>query len=114
MDIEIEILSITDEPEVIPLPTNLPEIFHQQVAQLESKIKVPSAANNSAKQILRSFVNQIVVHPGPNRGQTDIEVFGSLADILVAANNLENRTAKNLSVGKSGARGRRSPFILYQ
>jgi site-specific DNA recombinase len=105
VETESELQSITDRPEIIKLPTNLPEIYHQQIAQLESKIRIPSATNDAAKQILRSFVDKIVVYPGPGRGITEIEVFGSLADILAAANSPNEEAAYHRSVAKVVPRG---------
>ncbi len=85
--VESEMQNSHPAPREIELPTNLPDIYHDHVTNIETKIKSASGENDSAKRILRSFVERIVVHPGNHRGETEIEVFGSLAAILEVTNN---------------------------
>ena len=104
-DIEANMLAKKEIPDSCALPLNFPEIYRQQVTQLETKIKNPSATYDEAKNILRSFVEKIVVHPKPGRGNAEIEVFGSLADIIAASSLTTNHDVTDESVGMMVPRG---------
>lgn len=68
-----------------PMPAihpNLAQIYNDKVAQLEKELADPAVAAE-AKSVLRSMIKTIVISPGPERGQVEIELHGELAPLLV-------------------------------
>ncbi len=72
-----EIDSLATAPTIHP---NLPELYARRVAALESHLK--EGGGEAAREVLRSLIRRIVVHPGEKRGETRISVQGSVPEIL--------------------------------
>ncbi len=76
-----------------------------EVADLEATLKRCPAERAAVSQILRSLIERIVVHPGERRGETEIEVEGSIVAILDFASQAQGEQTPNRSVGVVVPRG---------
>ena len=92
-------------PEVVELHPNLPELYRLRVADLESTLRHSPVERAAACQILRQLIEGIVVYPGEGRGETLIEVTGSIAAILEMACQAPKIQTPNRSVGMVVPRG---------
>jgi site-specific DNA recombinase len=68
--------------EPVELHPNLPELYRRRVADLEGALTRAPAERAAAREILRSFIERVVVYPGDRRGETIIKLEGSIAAIL--------------------------------
>ena len=81
--------------EPVELHPNLPELYRRRVADLENALKRAPAERAAAREILRSFIEGVVVYPGDRRGETTIKLEGSIAAVLDFARFRSSEQAPN-------------------
>jgi site-specific DNA recombinase len=102
--LEQELREVGTTPSLPELPSDLPEIYRRQVAELEATLFGHEVERAAATEILRSLIEGIEVRPGKSPRETTIEVTGSITGILdVALGSL--KYGPNRSVGKVVPRG---------
>lgn len=95
-----------DAAAAIVLHPRLPELYRDRIAALEEALAAPTdAARAEAFAILRGLIDRIVVHPGPARGESRIELHGQLAGILAALHAAGNEKGAP-TVSGQGALGK--------
>jgi len=68
----------------IAIHPNLPELYRRKVAKLQ-RVLHDEAIRPQAVEIIRSLIDRIEVHPGPDRGHCEVIIVGALAQILAFA-----------------------------
>ena len=103
--LETEQMEYTGTSEVVDLHPNLPELYRRRVTDLESTLRHSPVERAAASQILRQLIEGIVVYPGERRGETQIELTGSIAAILEMACQASKEQTPPRSVGVVVPRG---------
>ena len=103
--LETEQREDTGTSEIVELHPNLPELYRRRVTDLEDTLRRSPVERAAASQILRQLIESIVVYPGKQRGETQIEVTGSIAAILEMASRRQKEQPPNRSVGMMVPRG---------
>ncbi len=82
---------------------NLAQLYSDKVSQLEKELDDP-AVGADAKSILRSMIQTIIISPGPERGQVELELHGEFAALLALCQGGPKAQAnRNLSLVVAGA-----------
>jgi len=103
--LETEQREFTGTSEVVDLHPNLPELYRRRVTDLESTLRHSPVERAAASQILRQLIEGIVVYPGERRGETQIELTGSITAILEMAGQASKEQTPTRSVGVVVPRG---------
>ncbi len=96
--LEAEQQGLTETPEIVDLHPNLPELYRRRVTDLEATLRRSPVERAAASQVLRQVIEGIIVYPGELRGETQIEVTGSIAAILDMAYKAPKGQTPNRSV----------------
>lgn len=72
-------------PNVVDLHPQLPEAYRRKVVDLEAALKRSPADRAVATEALRAIVERVVVGPGARRGESLVELHGSIPGVLAFA-----------------------------
>jgi site-specific DNA recombinase len=85
--VELERATATyHRPFVEPPPvSNVAKLFRRKVERLEESLGAEPAVTSQAATILRTLINNIVLHPRTNRGTMSVEVYGEPSALFLHA-----------------------------
>ena len=72
----------------VPPPTNLQKLFRRKIERLEETLNSGPDVRTKAAPILRTLIDEIVLHPGGKRGTMSIEVYGQPSALFLLASNV--------------------------
>jgi len=78
---DLETTLAAPEPHAVRLHPNLPKLYAEKVAGLETALNDPAIMSEAA-EILRSMIDRIELHPRSNAPGLDALIYGDLAQIL--------------------------------
>jgi site-specific DNA recombinase len=78
---DLETTLARPEPHAVRLPPNLPKLYAEKVANLETALNDPAIMSEAA-DALRSMIDRIELHPRPDAPGLDALIYGDLAQIL--------------------------------
>jgi site-specific DNA recombinase len=78
---KLAMLKADDENSVIDLSPDLPDFYRRQVETLAEQVMAPDLLPRAAA-ILRDLIDRLVLHPGPGRGEFQLELRGHLAGLI--------------------------------
>ncbi len=71
---------------MIEAQPNLEKLFRRKVERLEETLNSDPDVRTKAVPILRTLIDEIVLHPGDKRGKMTIEVYGEPSALFLLAN----------------------------
>ena len=72
---------------MIEAQPDLKKLFSPKVQRLEETLNSEPAIRTKAVTILRTLIDEIVLHPGDKRGKMSIEVYGEPSALFLLAND---------------------------
>ena len=82
--------------QVIEPHPNMAELYRKKVGELQALL-ADETARPQAMDLIRSMIDHIEIHVGPERGKPDVILIGALAQIL--AFTQQNKTATSNGSG---------------
>ena len=82
-----KIAFVSRRPILIEAQPNLKKLFSRKVERLEETLNSESEVRTKAVTILRTLIDEIVLHPGDERGKMSIEVYGEPSALFLLAND---------------------------
>ena len=78
---------VSRRPILIEAQPNLKKLFRRKVERLEDTLNSEPDVRTKAVPILRTLIDEIVLHPGDKRGKVSIEVYGEPSALFLLAND---------------------------
>lgn len=94
-DLERTLATAHDDQVIEPHP-NMAELYRKKVGELQALL-ADETARPQAMDLIRSMIDHIEIHVGPERGKPDVILIGALAQIL--AFTQQNKTATSNGSG---------------
>jgi site-specific DNA recombinase len=78
---------VSRRPILIEAQPNLKKLFRRKVERLEETLNSEPDVRTKAAPILRTLIDEIVLHPGDKRGKMSIEVYGEPSALFLLASD---------------------------